>query len=172
MRIVLLSRKGQRRFGGLDSVRNIQTQKAIAIALVLGGLITGCTAAEDLNAETEVSESPEFFFYPTGSASSNLPVFESVMKESGAGKPNHDLAESIKLLGETGFSIEAITHTAVESKIGASVDSVSLAIAFKGECLIAQFSETWLTTTVAEELASGCLIGEVVKASLETEQQN
>jgi hypothetical protein len=94
------------------------------------------------------------------------------MKESGAGKPNHDLAESIKLLGETGFSIEAITHTAVESKIGASVDSVSLAIAFKGECLIAQFSETWLTTTVAEELASGCLIGEVVKASLETEQQN
>jgi hypothetical protein len=65
-----------------------------------------------------------------------------------------------------------MTHTAVESKIGASVDSVSLAIAFKGECLIAQFSDTWLTTTVAEELASGCLIGEVVKASLETEQQN
>jgi hypothetical protein len=94
------------------------------------------------------------------------------MKESGAGKPNHDLTESIKLLRETGFSIEAMTHTAVESKIGASVDSVSLAIAFKGECLIAQFSDTWLTTTVAEELASGCLIGEVVKASLETEQQN
>jgi hypothetical protein len=152
-------------------VRNIQTQKAIAIALVLGGLITGCTTSEPVS-EPDVSNSPEFFFYPTGSASSNLPVFESVMKESGAGKPNHDLTESIKLLRETGFSIEAMTHTAVESKIGASVDSVSLAIAFKGECLIAQFSDTWLTTTVAEELASGCLIGEVVKASLETEQQN
>ena len=171
MRIVLLSRKGQRRFGGLDSVRNIQAQKAIAIALVLGGLITGCTTSEPVS-EPDVSKSPEFFFYPTGSASSNLPVFESVMKESGAGKPNHDLTESIKLLRETGFSIEAMTHTAVESKIGASVDSVSLAIAFKGECLIAQFSDTWLTTTVAEELASGCLIGDVVKASLETEQQN
>lgn len=152
-------------------MRNIEAKKAIAIALVLGGLITGCTTSEPVS-EPDVSKSPEFFFYPTGSASSNLPVFESVMKESGAGKPNHDLAESIKSLGETGFSIEAMTHTAGESKIGASVDSVSLAIAFKGECLIAQFSDTWLTTTVAEELASGCLIGEVVKASLETEQQN
>jgi hypothetical protein len=153
-------------------VRDKQAQKAIAIALVLGGLLTGCTAATEPSAEPEVSKSPEFFFYPTGSASSNLPVFESVMKESGAGKPNHDLTESIKLLRETGFSIEAMTHTAVESKIGATVDSVSLAIAFKGECLIAQFSEIWLTTTVADELASGCLIGEVVKASLETEQKN
>jgi hypothetical protein len=151
---------------------NKKPLKLFAMALLVSGLLTGCTAAEDLNAEPEVSESPEFFFYPTGSAASNLPVFESVMKESGAGKPNHDLAESIKLLGETGFSIEAITHTAVESKIGATVDSVSLAIAFKGECLIAQFSNTWLTTTVAEELASGCLIGDVEKASLETEQQN
>jgi hypothetical protein len=150
-------------------VRNIQAQKAIAIALLLGGLITGCTTSETVS-EPEISKSPEFFFYPTGSASSNLPVFENVMKESGAGKPNHDLAESIKLLRETGFSIEAMTYTAVESKIGASVDSVSLAIAFKGECLIAQFSDSWLTTTVADELASGCLIGDVVKASLETQQ--
>lgn len=144
--------------------------KLVAIALVLSVLLSGCTAAAEPTAEPEVSKAPEFFFYPTGSASSNLPVFESVMKESGAGKPNHDLAESIKLLRETGFSIEAMTHTAVESKIGATVDSVSLAIAFKGECLIAQFSDTWLTTTVAKELASGCLIGEVVKASLQSEE--
>ena len=172
MCIMLLSGKVQRCFGGLDRLLNERTQKAIAISLVLGGLLTACTAAEEPTAEPEVSKSPEFLFYPTGSAASNLPVFESVMKESGAGKPNHELAESIKLLGETGFSIEAMTHTAVKSKIGASVDSVSLAVAFKGECLIAQFSETWLTTTVADELASGCLIGDVKKASLETSQQN
>jgi hypothetical protein len=147
-------------------------RKLFVIALVLSGLLTGCTTAAEPQVEPEASKTPEFFFYPTGSATSNLPVFESAMKESGAGKPNHDIAESIKLLRETGFSIEAITHTAVESKIGASVDSVSLAIAFKGECLIAQFSSTWLTTTVADELASGCLIGEVVKASLETDQQD
>ena len=167
MRILLLQGKVKRRFGGLDRVRNKQAQKVAVIALVLGGLITGCTTSEPVS-ETETSESFEFFFYPTGSASSNLPVFDSVMKESGAGKPNHDLAESIKLLRETGFSIESITHTAIESKIGVSVDSISLAVAFKGECIIAQFSDTWLTTTVVEELASGCLIGDVVKASLET----
>jgi hypothetical protein len=169
MRIMLLSRKGQRRCGGLDSVRNKPAKKAIAIALLLGGLITGCTTSETVS-EPEISKSPEFFFYPTGSASSNLPVFESVMKKSGAGKPNHDLTESIKLLGETGFSIEAITHTQLETKTRQPPESVSLAVAFKGECLIAQFSNTWLTTTVADELASGCLIGDVVKASLETQQ--
>jgi hypothetical protein len=92
------------------------------------------------------------------------------MKESGAGKPNHDLTESIKLLGETGFSIAAITHTQLETKTRQPPESVSLAVAFKGECLIAQFSDIWLTTTVADELASGCLIGDVVKASLETQQ--
>ncbi len=150
-------------------MRNIQAQKAIAITLVLGGLITGCTTSEPVS-EAEISKSPEFFFYPTGSASSNLPVFESVMKESGAGKPNHDLSESIKMLGETGFSIEAITHTQLETMTRQPPESISLAVAFKGECLIAQFSDTWLITTVAEELASGCLIGDVVKASLETEQ--
>jgi hypothetical protein len=150
-------------------VRNKPIKKATAVALVLSAVLSGCSASE-LVSDPEASKPPQYYFFPNGSAKMNLPVFENALEVSGAGKPNHDLAESIKLLGETGFSIEAITHTAVESKIGASVDSVSLAIAFKGECLIAQFSNTWLTTTVADELASGCLIGEVVKASLETQQ--
>ena len=94
------------------------------------------------------------------------------MVKSGAGKPNHDLAKSIALLVETGFEIEDVTHTEIESKIGASVDSVSLAVAFGGECLISQFSSTWLTTKVAGKLASGCLIGDVVNASLEPDNKN
>lgn len=146
-------------------------QRLVSLALILSGFLSGCSAAvSGPGAEPEASKSPEVFFYPTGSAASNLPVFESVMKESGAGKPNNDLTESIKLLGETGFSIEAITHTQLETKTRQPPESVSLAVAFKGECLIAQFSDTWLTTTVADELASGCLIGDVVKASLETQQ--
>jgi len=141
-------------------------QNLVAIALLMSGFITGCTANSEPAAEPEISKSPELSFYPTGSASKNLPVFESAMQLSGAGRPSHDIAESIALLVETGFDIEAITHTAIESKIGASVDSVSLAVAFDGQCLIAQFSTSWLTTTVADELASGCLIGDVEKASL------
>ena len=146
---------------------NNKPKRLIAVALILSGLVSGCAATPEPSAAPEVSKAPEFTFYPTGSASSNLPVFENVMEVSGAGKPNHDISKSIELLVETGFDIEAITHTAVESKIGASVDSVSLAVAFGGECLIAQFSTSWLTTTVADELASGCLIGDVEKASLE-----
>ena len=146
---------------------NNKPKRLIAVALILSGLVSGCAATPEPAAAPEVSKAPEFNFYPTGSASSNLPVFENVMEVSGAGKPNHDMAGSIALLVDTGFDIEDITHTAVESKIGASVDSVSLAVAFGGECLIAQFSTSWLTTTVADELASGCLIGDVEKASLE-----
>jgi hypothetical protein len=141
-------------------------QNLVAIALLMSGFITGCTANSEPAAEPEISKSPELSFYPTGSASKNLPVFESAMQLSGAGRPSHDITESIALLVETGFDIEAITHTVIESKIGASVDSVSLAVAFDGQCLIAQFSTSWLTTTVADELASGCLIGDVEKASL------
>ena len=143
-------------------------QRLIALALILIGMVSGCAATPEPSAEPEVSKAPEFLFYPTGSASSNLPIFESVMELSGAGRPNHEIAESIALLVETGFDIEAITYTAVESKIGASVDSVSLAVAFDGQCLVAQFSTSWLTTTVADELASGCLIGDVEKPSLVT----
>ena len=168
MRIVLLSRKVQRRLGGLGQVRNKKALTATIFALLLSGLITGCSANSGPGAEPETSKSPELSFYPTGSASNNLPVFEKVMQLSGAGKPNHDLAKSIALLVDTGFDIEEITHTAIDSKIGEPVDSVSLAVAIGGECLIAQFSSTWLTTTVANELASGCLIGDVQKASLET----
>jgi hypothetical protein len=143
-------------------------QRLIALVLILIGLVSGCAATPEPSAEPEVSKAPEFLFYPTGSASSNLPVFESVMERSGAGRPNHDIAKTIALLVETGFDVEAITHTAVESKIRASVDSVSLAVAFDGQCLVAQFSTSWLTTTVAEELASGCLIGDIEKPTLVT----
>jgi hypothetical protein len=147
---------------------NNKPKRLIAVALILSGLVSGCAATPEPAAAPKVSKAPEFNFYPTGSASSNLTVFENVMEVSGAGKPIHDISKSIELLVETGFDIEVITHTAVESKIGASVDSVSLAVAFGGECLIAQFSTSWLTTTVAGELASGCLIGDVEKPSLVT----
>jgi hypothetical protein len=77
------------------------------------------------------------------------------------------LSTSIALLVETGFEIEDMTHTPVNSKIGEPADSVSLAIAFNDECLMAQFSSSWLTTAVTEPTVSGCLIGDVEQASLD-----
>lgn len=151
---------------------NKEPMRIFAAALSLSVFLTGCAVDLEPSSESQVSKSPDILFYPTGSAASNLPVFENVMKISGAGKPNYDVASSIKLLVETGFDVETITHTAVKSLTGASVDSVSLAVAFGGQCLIAQFSTSWLISTVAEELASGCLIGDVEKATLQEDQQN
>jgi hypothetical protein len=110
---------------------------------------------------------PEFSFFPAGSASQNLPIFQNALEVTGAGKPGHALSASIALLVETGFDIEDMTHTPVNSKIGEPANSVSLAVAFKDECLIAQFSSSWLTTAVTEPTVSGCLIGDVEKAILE-----
>jgi hypothetical protein len=105
-------------------------------------------------------------FIPGGSAQANLPVFEKILEETGAGKPGHDLKATISSLLEVGFSIDSITHTATTSKIGQPADSVSLAIALDNQCLIGQFSTTWLVTEVSEKTVSGCLIGDFEQASL------
>jgi hypothetical protein len=135
------------------------------LALILIGVSTGCTTTADIAPEPEVSSSAEPTYFPSGSASRNLPVFESVLQESGAGKPGHEISATVSLLVKTGFNIEAMTHTQLETKIGQPAESVSLAVAVQGQCLIAQFSSTWLTTKVADETASGCLIGDVEQAS-------
>lgn len=142
---------------------HIPTLIALCISL------TGCTAVSDAPAAPEPSVAPEFTYFPSGSATQNLPVFENIMEVTGAGKPNYDLADSIALLVETGFAIESMTHTPVNSKIGEPADSVSLAIEITNQCLIAQFSSTWLTASVSEKTVSGCLIGDVEIATLGSE---
>lgn len=139
----------------------------MTMALVVSFALVGCTNTAETLPEPIASVEPQFSFFPEGSASQNQPIFENVLEATGAGKPEHKLSNSIALLVEAGFDIEDITHTKVESKIGEPANSVSLAIVFNGECLIAQFSASWLTTEIAEPTVSGCLIGDVEKAVLE-----
>ena len=139
----------------------------MALVLVVSAGLTGCTIYPQAAPVPLASIEPEFSFFPTGSASQNLPIFQNILEVTGAGKPGHALSASIALLVETGFDIEDMTHTPVNSKIGEPANSVSLAVAFKDECLIAQFSSSWLTTAVTEPTVSGCLIGDVENASLE-----
>lgn len=141
--------------------------KPILFALVATVGLTGCAETPEGASEPIASVEPQFTFFPAGTASQNLPIFENVFVVTGAGKQGHDLSDSVALLVETGFDLAAITHTPVNSKIGEPADSVSLAIEMSGECLIAQFSPTWLTVSVTEPTASGCLIGDVEQASLE-----
>jgi hypothetical protein len=134
--------------------------------VIISGFVSACTGPSVTPPTAEPSASPEYFFYPNSSASRNLPVFENVLKETGAGAPGHNLQESIVALVDLGFDIEAITHTPVNSKIGEPADSVSLAVLFREKCLIAQFSNAWITTTVAEPIISGCLIGDAEAATI------
>lgn len=150
----------------------IYALSGLVASTILVVVVAGWVASLQTAEEPKVTVSSEPMFFPNGSATQNLPIFTEILEQSGAGKPNHDLVETFVLLARNGFNIDDITHTSVVTKTGGPAESVSVAIKFKGECLIAQFSPTWLTTTVADETASGCLIGDVTNASLETAGQD
>lgn len=141
---------------------------ALVGAILLSTILSGCAGLTNTGPEgsgnSSESQQPEFF-YPEGSASRNLPIFQNVLETNGAGTSAFDLEAAISALVATGFEIESIVHTAQKTKTGQLAESVSLAISFKGKCLIGQFSETWLTASVEDETESGCLIGDVEQAS-------
>ena len=146
---------------------------ACVTPLLLGALLAGCTSQIQETPEPNASvtspkpsQSPKIIFIPGGTAQANLPVFEKVLEETGAGAPGHDLTATINSLVATGFSLESITHTPTISGVGQPADSVSLAIAFDNQCLIGQFSTSWLVTEVSAPTLSGCLIGDFEQASL------
>jgi hypothetical protein len=141
--------------------------KTISLAVLAVVWVTGCTTTSGTSPEPIASQEPRLSFFSEGSAAQNLPIFKNVLETTAAGKQGHDLAETLALLVETGFKLENITHTPVDSKIGEPAESVSLAVAFNGECLIAQFSNSWITTTIAKPTVSGCLIGDFRQASLD-----
>lgn len=142
---------------------------ALTSSILLSTLVSGCATATNTGPEDtgnpSASQQPEFFFFPEGSASRNLPVFQTVLEANGAGTAAFDLTSAISALVETGFDIDSIVHTATKTKTGQPAESVSLAIFSDGQCLIGQFSDTWLTASVEDATESGCLIGDVERAS-------
>jgi hypothetical protein len=140
---------------------------ALLVSVTLAGCAEFSPSDPQDNGEPGISQEPTFVFYPDGSASQNIEAFEGVLRASGAGTDVFDLDLAVRYLVETGFLIESITHTPTLTNIGEPADSVSLAISFKGECLIGQFSSSWLTTTIAQPTASGCLIGDFEQARLD-----
>lgn len=145
---------------------SLSALSAVLVSLTLVGCAGFPATDSEETSEPSVSKSPNYVFYPEGSASQNLDVFQSVLQESGAGTASFDLDLAVSSLVETGFLLESITHTPTLTNIGEPADSVSLAVSFKGECLIGQFSATWLTATITQPTVSGCLIGDFEQAIL------
>jgi len=114
-----------------------------------------------------VAEEAVYEFIPEGSAEDNLPFFTQVLEDSGAGAPGGELSNALEALIAAGFDPATMSHTAASSKIELPVDSISLAVAFNNQCLIGQFSTTWLETQVALPTPTGCLIGDIVELESE-----
>jgi hypothetical protein len=156
-------------------VRRSLLAKSLALSAASMLLLTGCSipagpnsTVPGSNGTARPTEKPRAPFFPTGSAEDNLPVFKEVLELAGAGTTRFNLEASIFLLVEAGFSLDSITHTSPTTKIQGQPDSISLGISFAGECLVGQFSTSWLTTDVLEPTKSGCLIGKVQKATLDS----
>ena len=160
----------------------MSTQRSVSrvLTLAVGAmLITSCQATQQpVDEEPPVSQGPEsppvsvveeavYEFIPEGSAEDNLPFFAQVLENAGAGAPGSELATILEALTTAGFDPATISHTAASSKIELPVDSLSIAVTVKEQCLIGQFSTTWLETQVAHLTPTGCLIGDIVE--LETE---
>lgn len=146
------------------------------MTLAVGALlITSCQATQQsLEEESPVSQGPEsppvsvieeavYEFIPEGSAEDNLPFFAQVLENAGAGAPGSELTTILDALTTAGFDPATISHTAASSKIELPVDSLSIGVRIKDQCLIGQFSNTWLETQVVPLTLSGCFIGDVIK---------
>ena len=160
----------------------MSTQRSVSrvLTLAVGAmLITSCQATQQpVDGEPPVSQGPEsppvsvveeavYEFIPEGSAEDNLPFFAQVLENAGAGAPGSELATILEALTTAGFDPATISHTAPSSRIELPADSISIAVNIVDQCLIGQFSNSWLETQVVRPTLSGCLIGDVITLTSE-----
>ncbi len=111
----------------------------------------------DESVEPEAVAPPEF--YPNLPAATNLPYFELTLAESGAGVLPVSAEEITQALVGAGFQAADIEMTPENSLIALPADSVSVAVAFAGECLVGQYTDEWLAVDVVAPLPDGrCLV--------------
>ena len=107
--------------------------------------------------EPEAVAPPEF--YPDLPAATNLPYFEHTLAESGAGVLPVSAEDITQALIGAGFQAADIEMTPEKSLIALPADSVSVAVAFAGECLVGQYTDEWLAVDVVAPLPDGrCLV--------------
>ncbi|AVG23711.1 lipoprotein [Pontimonas salivibrio] len=137
-------------------------------------VLAGCTGPTDTSppAETsaginEVQPNPDESsqpeappeFYPDLPAATNLPFFEHTLAESGAGVLPVSAEDITQALIGAGFQAADIEMTPEKSLIALPADSVSVAVAFAGECLVGQYTDEWLAVDVVAPLPDGrCLV--------------
>ena len=145
----------------------------LAFALVLSGCTSGTPAptsspspsgfpaespSPDASASADPAPAPSL--QPGGSASDNLPYFDSVNKALLAGNPMPGGRPIVDNLVAAGFDKSMIQVTPDTTAIGRDVDSMQFSVRFGDECLVGQASPTGYASTDGPTVAgTGCLIG-------------
>lgn len=98
-------------------------------------------------------------FSPDMSAEEARPVMEAVLGAAFAGDGRIDRERALEALVSAGFPEGTIESTDENSQVKLPVDSLSVAVAINGECVVGQFSKTWLVVEVESMFDDGsCLI--------------
>lgn len=139
--------------GGCQSLLGAQAEPAPT------GQLEDLPSSEALEEETLAPPIPEFI--PGGSAAQNEAYFLYVLTEAGAGSERVLGADVRQAVVDAGFDDEAIEITSDTSLIRLPVDSITIALAIDGECLVGQWGKDWLVTHVTPLLDTGvCLVGD------------
>ncbi|WEO75845.1 hypothetical protein BJQ94_10655 [Cryobacterium sp. SO2] len=99
---------------------------------------------------------------PTGTATDNLPYFDSVITATLATEANPPGRTLIDALVAAGFEKDHLEVTADTTTMGKPADSIQFAVKFNAECLVGQNgpSSGGFHSVVAPMLATGtCLVG-------------
>lgn len=146
---------------------------ALALTLSLG--LAACSSADEHEeaAPVEVEEAiedvreveaPAPVFDPDGGARENQAYVDSVIAGAREASPGDRAGPvAIDALRQAGFDTSVLELTRDTSLTELPVDSVSVAVRFGDQCVIAQWSRDWYVSQVEPVLVTGaCLVGETV----------
>ena len=147
----------------------------VALALALSVGVASCSSPEETEepAPVEVAEPIEDtpvvealppVFDPDGGARENQAFIDYVVTNALEESPGNRVGPVvIEALQEAGFDTSVLEVTRDTSLIELPVDSVSVAVRFDNQCVIAQWGSDWYVSQVEPVLVTGaCLVGETV----------
>ncbi len=145
----------------------------LMLALVVGLLLAGCTGepmptpTESRSASASPTPSPSTDavpeFRPNGSAAANQQYFDYVNRTLASAQGMSSGRAIVDNLVAAGFSKADMEVTDDTTALNIPVDAIQVAVRFRGECLIGQFSPAGYTGILAPILGTGtCLVGRTV----------
>lgn len=154
----------------MTTVRRAWLAAASGAAIVVMS-VAGCTPSQPMPVPTEaprptstpgaITVEPEL--RPGQSAAANQQFFDQLGALYQGSNGMGTSRSLVDFFVENGFEKADIEVTPDVTAINIAADSIVLAVRIKGECLVAQFSASGYSSTIAPVLGTGkCLVGETL----------